>query len=127
VISASILQYLRSCPGPHFRELVRELSIPVGTAQYWITKLLRTGEIYVVDLAQRPRYFPKGLDEGIAAAIYVVREARLRPSVVRQLGTYVTKEALCKAVGYPCVQKDLVDVFMELLRQQRPGQGSDTA
>ncbi|AET32216.1 hypothetical protein [Pyrobaculum ferrireducens] len=114
---ASILHYLRTCPGPHFRELVRELSLPVGTAQYWVTKLLQTREIYVVDLAQRPRYFPSGLDEVTAAAIYVVREARLRPSVVRQLATYVSREALRRAVAYPCVQRDLVDVFMELFWQ----------
>lgn len=52
-----ILGYLNKCPGPYFRQLVRELSLPVGTAQYWLSRLAQQGLIYVLNLAKRPRYF----------------------------------------------------------------------
>ena len=51
----AIIDYVKRCPGPHFRELTRELGIPVGTLQYWLSKLLEADELYPLRLAQRPR------------------------------------------------------------------------
>jgi DNA-binding Lrp family transcriptional regulator len=114
----AIIDYVKRCPGPHFRELTRELGIPVGTLQYWLNKLLEAGEIYLLRLAQRPRYFHRNLPEEEARAIYVVREARLSPASILRLAADVRPEVLRAVVeAYPCVRRDLVDAFITLFTQ----------
>jgi predicted transcriptional regulator len=114
----AIIDYVKRCPGPHFRELTRELGIPVGTLQYWLNKLLEAGEIYLLRLAQRPRYFHRTIPEEEARAIYVVREVRLSPASILRLATDIRPEILRAVVeAYPCVRRDLVDAFITLFSQ----------
>ena len=42
----ALLDYVKRCPGPHFRELTRELGMPVGTLQYWLGRLMELGVLY---------------------------------------------------------------------------------
>jgi len=114
----AIIDYVKRCPGPHFRELTRELGIPVGTLQYWLSKLLEAGEIYLLSLAQRPRYFHRTVPEEEARAIYVVREVRLSPAPALRLAIDIRPEVLRAVVEtYPCVRRDLVDAFINLFTQ----------
>ena len=114
----AIIDYVKRCPGPHFRELTRELGIPVGTLQYWLNKLLEAGELYHLRLARRPRYFHRTLPEEEARAIYAVREARLSLAPALRLAIDVRPEVLRAVVeAYPCVRSDLVDAFINLFTQ----------
>jgi len=113
----SIIDYVKRCPGPHFRELTRELGIPVGTLQYWLSKLLEAGELYLMRLAQRPRYF-RTVSEWETRAIYAVRETRLSPVPTLRLAIDIRPEVFRAVVeAYPCVRRDLVDTFINLFTQ----------
>jgi hypothetical protein len=114
----AIIDYVKRSPGPHFRELTRELGIPVGTLQYWLSKLLEVGELYLLRLAQRPRYYHRTVPEEEARVIYVVREARLSPAPALRLAADIRPEVLRAVVeAYPCVRRDLVDAFINLFTQ----------
>jgi len=114
----AIVDYVRRCPGSYFRELARELQIPVGTLQYWLGRLTARGELYVLKLMQRPRYFHFSVSREEAEAVYLVREIRLSPSLAPRLAVDIKPE-LIKAVveRYPCVRQDLVDAFINLFSQ----------
>jgi len=116
VYYAAVVEYVKRCPGPHFRELTRELQIPVGTLQYWLNRLLEWGGLYVLRLMGRPRYFHSTVPREEAEVIYVVKEVRLSPP--RATPLMIRPEVLQLVVDkYPCVRRDLVDAFISLFRQ----------
>ncbi len=114
----AIVDYVKRCPAPHFRELARKLRIPVGTLQYWPERLIEAGELYPLRLVQRPRYFHRTVAEEEARAIYVVREVKLSPALAPTAAAGIKPEVLrAVAERYPCVRWDLVDAFITLFNQ----------
>jgi DNA-binding Lrp family transcriptional regulator len=114
----ALLDYVKRCPGPHFRELSRELGMPVGTLQYWLGRLMELGMLYSLRLAWRPRYFHAAVPRNEAEVIYVIREVKLTPSRATELTTGLRPEVVqLVADKYPCVRRDLVDAFITLFSQ----------
>ncbi|RFA95736.1 transcriptional regulator [Pyrobaculum aerophilum] len=118
-MEALILSHISRCPGPYLRQLQKELAAPLGTLDYYLTKLLRRGEIY--KLGRRSRYFPSQLDELQAWAIYLLREG---PRALEEAGRLKCGKRLCPEVrglllrsveSYECLRRDLVDNFIILM------------
>ncbi|MEM3997142.1 MAG: transcriptional regulator [Pyrobaculum sp.] len=114
-----ILNYISRCPGPYFRQLSKELSVPVGTLDYYITKLWRGERIF--RLGQRPRYFAREVTPEEAVAIYVLREGA---AGVREFPEVKCGRRLCQLYRdlmvaaldkYPCLRRDVVDNFIALM------------
>jgi len=114
----AVVEYIRRCPGPYFRELTRELGIPVGTLQYWLGRLVEWGELYLLNLWRRPRYFHAATPREEAEVIYIVRELKLSPALASDLPVEVRPHLLRAVVEkYPCVRQDLVEVFIAMFSQ----------
>ncbi|MFN3803849.1 MAG: transcriptional regulator [Pyrobaculum sp.] len=114
-----ILRALLQCPGPYFRQLSKELSIPVGTLDYYLTKLTRERLAY--RLGSRPRYYhiKTALEE--ALAIYILREG---PRALAEFPEAKCGKSLCPTVRnlmaaaldkYPCLRRDVVENYITLM------------
>jgi len=116
-----VFLHIARCPGPYFRQLAKELEMPIGTLRYHLDKLIRDRLVYT--LGRRPRYFPYTMPAEEAAVVYVIREGpgALDVVEVRRCGRRLCPEVKELAVGlvrqYPCLQRDLVSNFIDLFSQ----------
>ncbi len=115
----SIISAIARCPGPYFRQLSKELSMPIGTLDYYITRLLRERAVY--KLGSRPRYFLGNTPLEEAIAIYILREGArgvaefpevkcgksLCPTIKSNMATALDK--------YPCLRRDVVENYIILM------------
>jgi len=106
-----VYSYIRRCPGPGLRQLVRELGLGMGTVQYHVQKLLQLGAIYVLQvIPRRPRYFTADVPRRLAEVIYVIRE----PEAARAVERPTIDEVVTVVDRWPCLRKDLAQRLIEL-------------
>ncbi|MFN7105576.1 MAG: transcriptional regulator [Pyrobaculum sp.] len=115
-MSNLILAALSQCPGPYFRQLSKELAMPVGTLNYYLTKLARERLVY--RLGSRPRYYHVNTPLEEAIAIYILREGpkalREFPEVKCGNSLSPTAKSLMTAAldRYPCLRQDVVENYI---------------
>jgi len=116
-----VFLHIARCPGPYFRQLAKELGMPIGTLKYHLDKLTRDRLVYT--LGRRPRYFPYTMPVEEAAVVYLIREGpgALDAVEVRRCGRRLCPEvkelAMALVRQYPCLQRDLVSNFIDLFSQ----------
>ena len=94
-----IKTYIWSHPGAHLREIVRELSIAVGQAQYHLEQLERSGEIVSYKIGRYRRYFPPmfTIDKALIIGFLRVSSARKILRVLAEQGPGTLSELSLKA------------------------------
>ncbi|WP_134672300.1 winged helix-turn-helix transcriptional regulator [Halorussus marinus] len=81
-VRRTVQGHIESHPGVHFNELVRDLDIATGQAQYHLRRLRRAGCLDVVELRDRTHYFPQGYDSWEQRTIALLRRETARGIII---------------------------------------------
>ncbi|MFC7166991.1 winged helix-turn-helix transcriptional regulator [Halospeciosus flavus] len=73
-----ISRYVRTHPGVHFNELVRELDLATGQVQYHLKQLRAADELLAESLYGQTHYYPPGYDEWERGALALLRRETSR-------------------------------------------------
>jgi len=98
-IRKAIKEYIWSHPGAHLREIVRELGIAIGQAQYHLSQLENNGEIVSYKIGRYRRYFPPifTVEKALIIGFIRVSSARKLLRALMELGSGTLSELSNKA------------------------------
>jgi len=83
----AIAEHVRSHPGVHFNELVRDLDIATGQAQHHLRRLCKRDELVTEKLRGRTHYFPDGYDPWDRRAVALLGRETTREIIAHALGS----------------------------------------
>ncbi len=84
-VRRTVHQHIESHPGVHFNELVRNLEIATGQAQYHIRRLRDAESLDATEVRGRTHYFPEGYDPWEQRTIALLRRETVRSIIVSAL------------------------------------------
>lgn len=91
--------YVGSHPGLHFNELVRQLDLAPGQAQYHLRRLTRANRVLVESVSGRTHYFPSDFDPDERTRVALFRRETARDAVVELLDGPATPNAVAGRIG----------------------------
>ncbi|MGM0606148.1 MAG: winged helix-turn-helix transcriptional regulator [Halobacteriota archaeon] len=81
-----IRSHVESTPGVHFNELVRDLDIATGQAQYHLRRLVRNGAVTRRSILGKTHYYPPRYDPFDEKALALLRRETARDILTVALG-----------------------------------------